>query len=921
MLQLLCVPRWVVDGQAPRLLPATVPACLLIHLAVEGSWIDRERLAELFWPGEPAGEALRKLRVNLHRVRGLLDAWGRSDALLAERHRVCLSLPCDVHTLRDGGVLTALQPQQWLQGFRIPGFAGFWDWADARGAQWIRDPAPDFTAPVTVLPGRDAEQAALRASGVPALVVVGEPGAGKSALLRAVHPQAWCLQGREGQGGVPFGPLLECLRDHDSSWRETLATPGPLAAYRLDLARLLPELLSDEPLPPLDAHTAKVRLLEALARVFERSGPVLLVDDLQWLDAATLEWLGFVAHRARQRWRATARRHELSDAALQLCNALRAAGRLDELPLGPLSRDAVDLLCRRRWPLRRWDVAALDALHRACAGNPFVLGELVAMGEDATLGGAVEPVLPRRVQDLVHRHLRGLSPAARAAVDTAAVLARPAPVALLVAVALPDDEVRFVQGCDEALAADLLASAGAGLQCRHDLVRQGTLAAMSPARRAWLHGRAAQALQGGPTMDPLVLAAHWDAAGQPQAALPWLLQGAQQQKDRGRFDEAQALWRRVADETDDGVLALRARLAMAEADLLHDLAHGRQALQSVLHEAAALDDTAARDEIGAQALAGLVDNAVFAGDLALAATQAQALRERLPRLRGELALHACEVLIELAMREPDIDAAWALLARVRARAPRRPSLLSFEGQIHWYAGNARGARDALQALLATHPDFCRGLTIENDLAVMLNALGEFDAAERMTRRSLDSWRDVPHTQTLSLLVLGSVLCNLGRLGEAQDSLDQALSLARSQASPGFEAEALTRRARLHLLAGRPAAALADLDAAQPLQADSTEPLRVSQYELYRVLALAALDRPLADDGLRRLQAIARRSAHPLLLVRLSRLQAELALSQGDPAAARQQFRLALAQAQQAGLAEPALAAEQALSALGRAAVC
>ena len=49
----------------------------------------------------------------------------------------------------------------------------------------------------------------------------------------------------------------------------------------------------------------------------------------------------------------------------------------------------------------------------------------------------------------------------------------------------------------------------------------------------------------------------------------------------------------------------------------------------------------------------------------------------------------------------------------------------------------------LARLLQRHPDYCRGLTVENDLAVMLHALGEVEAAEAMARRSLASWAGSP----------------------------------------------------------------------------------------------------------------------------------------------------------------------------------
>lgn len=781
------------------------------------------------------------------------------------------------------------------------------------GAAAIQEPRP--------LAGRAAEQDALRASAAPATVLLGEPGAGKTTLLASCWPEAPLLRAREGLGGVPYAPLLEWLRQHAGLLAARLkpagtaqpgAQPGvqprpqpdPLLPYRLDLARLLPELAPDEPLPPLDALTAKARLLEALARVFEPQGPVLLVDDLQWCDSATLEWLVFLAHRGSLRWRASARPHELAGPPRQALDSLQAARLLAEQRLPPLDRGALAQVCRQRWPQRSWTPAVLEQLHQASAGNPFVLGELVAAGADRHADAGEAMPLPRRVRELLARRLRSLSRAAREAVEAAAVLASPSPLPLLLALSDSVDEAAMWHACEEALAAELLVEDANGLQCRHDLIRSAALAGLGVTRLHWLHRRAAVALGAQPQAEALAVAAHWEAAQESQTALSWMHRGANQQKERGRFDEAIALWQRVIDESLDATQALRARLALADCDLLTDLDRGRQALEAVLDQVGAVADPLQRDQIEAQTLAGLVDNAVFAGRMPRALELAPRLRELLPRLLSEDRVHACEVLIELAMREPDIPGARALMDQVRRLAPRRPSTLSFEAQIHWFAGDARAARDAFEALLALHPDYCSGLTIENDLAVMLNALGELSRAETMARRSIASWQGVAHTETLSQLVLGSVLTSAGRHDEAQAALDRALQLGREQSSALFEAEALVRRSRLWLQCGRSVQALADLDLAEPLLRESSDPLRVSQYAVTRVLAQidAGLEpeRGLAD----RLRGISLRSAHPLLHARMARIEGALALVDGDAARA---LRAAQRQAEicrAAGLLEP-----------------
>lgn len=951
MLHLLRTPQWQPPGQAARLLPVTVPGCLLVYLATRADWLDREHLCDFFWPDEPAAQAQRKLRVTLHRLQGLLEDWGCADALQRERTRVRLALATDVQRLGSAPAaeLLALQPAGWLRGYRLPGLSGFWDWSGRQARQaksaWARaadralvtadlDPAVHALLQAALLavraegrgpglpgadgaaapPGRAAEVAWLRRSTPQVALLLAEAGAGKTTVLRAAAPSAAWLQGREGQAGVPFAPVLEWLRGALPTLRNAAADPvHPLHPYRLDLARLLPDWAPGESLPPLDAHTAKARLLEALARAADTTGALLLVDDLQWCDSATLEWLAWCAHRGRPLWWASARPRELPAATRQALAALEQAGRLQSMVLPPLPAAAVADICRSRWPLRDWTSPVLQALAQASAGNPFVLLELVAVGADRAAQFGSPITAPRRVRDLVQRRLQPLSGAARAALGAAAVLARPVSPALLREVAAPPDDTAFFAGCDEAVQADLLQADAAGLQCRHDLIRQTVTDALGVAGRAGLHRRAALALAARGAAEPLDIAAHWQAADEPRVALDWLHRGAQQHKERGHFEPARLLWQQVASQSPDPAQALRARLALAETDLLDDLPRGRLALQAVLDAAADLVDETARTELQAQALAGLVDNAVFAGDLPQAAAWAAALRALLPQLKPAQRSTPLEVLIELAMRQPDLPAGWDCLAQLRRIDPQRPSLLSWQGQIHWFGGDVRAARDAFEQLLVTRPDFCRGLTIENDLAVMLNALGEYERAETLARRSLDSWRGVPHTQALSLLVLGSVLTSTGRLADARAALDEALALARAQASPGFEAEAQVRLARLLLHQGQPTAAWAALEAARPLLQHSPEPLRVSQYGLYRVLAGGARGYVAEPDLLARLQDVAVRSAHPLVRCRCLRVQAEVAMAAGDEAAAQQALAQALHLAHQAGLAEPFGAAEAGLS--------
>ena len=79
----------------------------------------------------------------------------------------------------------------------------------------------------SLLPGRDAELAALQRAPHPAVVVLGEPGAGKSTLLAAAFPGSPVLRGLRGLDRLPYRPVLDALRQHTARQLErALADPS-----------------------------------------------------------------------------------------------------------------------------------------------------------------------------------------------------------------------------------------------------------------------------------------------------------------------------------------------------------------------------------------------------------------------------------------------------------------------------------------------------------------------------------------------------------------------------------------------------------------------------------------------------------------------------------------------------------------------
>jgi predicted ATPase len=235
--------------------------------------------------------------------------------------------------------------------------------------------------------GRDAERARLasaldraEAGHGSLLLLSGEAGAGKTRLVEAA------LAGREGMrllrgaatpGGAPFGPVVAALRGFLRGTPDGLAACGPLRPH---LALLLPEL--GEARPTGDRATLFEAIRCGLCAMVAERPAVLLLDDVQWSDEATLELLAalaptlgevallvVVAYRSDDLPRA----HPLR----RLRHDLRRDRALEELAVGPLSLAETALLVAQ--VLGEPPAPRLVAmLHARTGGVPFFVEELTS---------------------------------------------------------------------------------------------------------------------------------------------------------------------------------------------------------------------------------------------------------------------------------------------------------------------------------------------------------------------------------------------------------------------------------------------------------------------------------------------------------------------------------------------------------------
>jgi DNA-binding SARP family transcriptional activator len=426
------------------------------------------------------------------------------------------------------------------------------------------DPAGADAALRLPLIGRQAELQTLAslADEHKLLVIEGEPGIGKTRL--ADEFLAWLGPGlilrgiaHEQEQGLPYQPWLDALRGllNSSVW-ETLRSRLALdSAWLAELARLLPELQAQWPAlpaaPPL-LHEARLweafhQLLQALARL----GPVTVcLDDMQWADASTVGWLGYMARRLAEPaplLLITARPVDAHAPLAQLLQALAHEQRVTRLPLGPLSTDdlralAQQLSAAHAEPLGNW-------LAQTAEGNPYFLTELIRYAyRSGFLSGqdsfdramlASLPVLPPTIRNLIQSRLLRLSEAARGLLSAAAVVGREFEFELVSqAAALP--EAPALDALDELRAAGLVHAAGGGrFTFDHSLTLQAAAVEMTEVRRQHLHRRVAETLLAlhGQQLDSAAgsIAQHFSAGGRPARAAPYAARA-------GHFAASVAAW-------------------------------------------------------------------------------------------------------------------------------------------------------------------------------------------------------------------------------------------------------------------------------------------------------------------------------------------------------------------------------------------
>lgn len=458
--------------------------------------------------------------------------------------------------------------------------------------------------------GRHAELATLLESfdegsgGHPRTVVVrGEAGVGKTRLVQeflalvatdpfeAGQPAAvterpvvafgQCID--LGPIGAPFGPIRRVLRDlHTAVGTDELREAAGSAAAIASLAALVPGIAPEthEHDEPAGEFAEAIEVL--LERLSQRRHIVVVLEDLQWADAATMALLKTLASTLRGR-RLTIvatyrsddidRFHPLRPVLAEL-DRTRSVVRVEVTPLSPDEvAEQVEQLTGRL------DPRLVEALAERSGGIPFLVEELVDLGDRP---------LPDTLRELVLARYARLGNDAQQAVRTMAAGGMHLDHDVLAAVCALD-EAALDLAVREAVHSRVILADGAGYAFRHALTREAVEAEMLPSERVRVHRRYAEHLRdhrGDSPDDASAVAEHWLAARDLTAAFDATVAALRQ--SRSRFSPATSaklterlteLWDQVPDAATRAGTTLP-ELHLDAAQAWHDLGDPERSLRS-----------------------------------------------------------------------------------------------------------------------------------------------------------------------------------------------------------------------------------------------------------------------------------------------------------------------------------------------------
>jgi tetratricopeptide (TPR) repeat protein len=741
------------------------------------------------------------------------------------------------------------------------------------------------------------------------LFVGGESGIGKTRLAMEVSRLTErhrvrvllgeCLSagapadGGPAREGSPLQPLRRSLqaiadRCRERGLEETerlLAERGKLLALYEPSLRELPGQSGYPEPADLPAEAARLRVYTALADTFAvlaADQPLLLIlDDLHWADELTLGFVQFLLRSKRIEQMplllvGTYRSEEIDDGL----RAVLGSGTSSTFELKRFEEPAVGSMVGDMLAMTPAPLLFVRFLARQSEGNPFFVAEYlrtavaegllyrdlegrwqVLLESEATVTEATyeQLPLPGSLRELVSRRLEGLDAARRSLTQTASVLGREMPAALLARVAGVDPDL-LLEGLDELLRRQVLEELDGGSRLRfvHDKIREVAYEQIALARRRNLHRQAAEAMEAVSTdvsaPDAAALGLHWEKAGEMAKAQGWYLVGAREAARRFAHGEAERLYRAI--------------LGLADLPPSERIRVGYELAREILE------------------VQGRIPEAMELGRQGLAAARRLGDRTMVGRLLAEIAsLHFFEARFEEAQEH--FEKALAAQREAGDRLYEAKTLNNF-AILRQSQGRLAEAQALYEQALAAH----REAGNRPDEAGTLSALGTVlwdrgrpAEAEERYQQALPLFQEAGDSHGIGIILgqLALIRAQQGLPREAEKLFEQAIRIQRQVGNRRSESIAILNLARFHLLEGSVETSRRLYEQALAIARDIGD----RDTEFMTRSALAAIQRQIdgdfaaAEQILQGAEALATEAGAPLTLAFCRCERGHISLALGD----------------------------------------
>lgn len=457
-----------------------------------------------------------------------------------------------------------------------------------------RPPAVDLRPePETMLPlvGRAVEFEALRSAfrrlrrqkTGRVVVVRGEAGIGKTRLLQelgnvsAVEGLTY-LESRcyPAEADVAYGPVLDAIEPVATRIADDVSDRD--AGY-YQLGHLFPRLFGGRPVEEaesIDPDVRRRRLFEEVADLVRRPlrrGPMVwVVEDIQWIDAASASLLHYIVRRLRDR-------PLLLVLSLRTGQPIRETARVLTEEVGPhLVTETIELKPLPSGSIRELLEAvsesgrsqrAVSFAQRYSGGNPFYALEILRAAMEWRSRNEFPPVhdfISDRLRNLLTLRLRGLSSRSLRVLEAVAVLGRYAsPMNVAAAAGLTNDCTAPIT--EELRGRHLLRERDGTVEFAHDITREFVYSNLGLLQRSALHLTVAEVLAGDEQVNPATLARHFERGGDRPRAYEFGMQAARASSSSSAHSEAAALAALAASVAADAEARFEALRLQAEAEL------------------------------------------------------------------------------------------------------------------------------------------------------------------------------------------------------------------------------------------------------------------------------------------------------------------------------------------------------------------